>query len=312
MVLTLRAAALAAFVLSALGACTPSAPEPPANVVALRNLDYAGTRNARQTLDVYIPRTSPGRALPLVVFIHGGAWEEGSKLEHVEMVYPLVASGEFVAAAINYRLTDQARHPAQIHDSKGAIRWLRAHAGDYGIDRDKIAVFGLSAGGHLASLLGTSGGVAELEGEVGGNRSQDSRVSCVINFCGPADFLTFGGKGSRIDPEDKASAIGKLLGDAVSRVPEIARAASPVTYISADDPPFLHIHGSNDELVPYAQVQEFDAALEAAAVSSTVLTAEKAGHVFYGRAVASNVRAFLESCLLGKPREIREGPLDLK
>lgn len=286
-------------------------PEPPANLTAIRDLNYAGTENWRQTLDLYVPKTPPASPLPLVVFIHGGGWTGGSK-NTGGVLLTLIHDGAFIGASINYRLTQEGPHPAQIHDCKAAIRWLRAHAKEYHIDPDKIAVFGISAGGHLVSLLGTGGDVKDLEGSVGGNLDQNSRVRCVINFCGPADFLTFGGKGSIIAPEDPASAIGKLLGGKVSEHPDIAKAASPVTYITKDDPPFLHIHGTADELVPYAQVLEFDEKLKAAGVSSTVLTGEKGGHVFFSQELVKKMRTFLDLHLLGKPGEVKSGPVAVK
>ncbi len=213
---------------------------------------------------------------------------------------------------LSCRLTHEGAHPTQIHDCKAALRWLRTHAKDYNIDPEKIAVFGISAGGHLVSLLGTSGGIAELEGSVGGNLEQSSRVTCVVNFCGPANFLTFAGKGSVIDPESASSAVGKLVGGKISQHKDTAKAASPITYISKDDPPFLHIHGTKDNLVPYAQPQEFDTALEAAGISSTLLTGEGGGHVFFSQDMLAKIRIFLNRHLLGKSGEVKEGSVAIK
>lgn len=280
----------------------------PKGMLAIRDLNYAGTTNWRQTLDLFVPEKPSEKPLPLVVFIHGGGWENGSKNSGGALL-PLIESGNYVGASINYRLTNEGPHPMQIHDCKAAIRWLRAHAKDYSIDSDKIGVFGISAGGHLVSLLGTGGDVKELEGTVGKHLNQSSCVTCVVNFCGPANFLTFAGKGSVIDPENTKSGIGKLLGGKLSARQAAAKAASPVTYVSKDDPPFLHIHGTKDNLVPYDQPKEFDAALEAAGISSTLLTGEGEGHVFYNQPLIRNIRAFLDKHLRGKLGGVREGPI---
>ena len=145
------------------------APRLAESVRLIRDLDYGGDGNPRQSLDLLLPkdREETVRPLPLVVFIHGGAWRGGSKEGGIGRLGPLVATGQYAAASINYRLTGEASWPAQIHDCKAAIRWLRGHAGEYGLDPDRIGVMGSSAGGHLVAMLGTSGGVTELEGQPG-------------------------------------------------------------------------------------------------------------------------------------------------
>ena len=283
----------------------------PPGVIAVRDLNYAGSEEPRQTLDMYVPKTPPAKPLPLVVFIHGGGWEEGSK-EQAGILLPLIKDGAFIGAAINYRLTDKGPFPIQIFDCKAAIRWLRAHAGDYAIDPQKIAVFGISAGGHLVSLLGTSGDVKELEGTVGGNLDKSSRVECVVDFCGPADFPAFANKGSAIDPEKPGTALSKLFGGPMSQHMDLAKAASPVTYITKDDPPFLIIHGTKDPLVPYAQAEEFNKALGDAGVSTTLLTGAGAGHVWVSAGLIKDIRLFLEKQLLGRATEVPAGPVPLK
>lgn len=285
--------------------------QPPENLIAVRDLNYASTTNWRQTLDLFEPKTPPTKPLPLIVFIHGGGWESGSK-NTGGVLFALMQRGDYIGASINYRLTNEGAHPTQIHDCKAAIRWLRAHAKDYSIDPTKIGVFGISAGGHLVSLLGTGGDVKELEGTVGKDLDQSSRVNCVVNFCGPADFLTFGGKGSIIDPENPNTAVGKLIGGKVSEHQHIAKAASPVTYITKDDPPFLHIHGTKDNLVPYDQPLEFEKALKEQGIPSTLLTGEGQGHVFFSQDLIDKIQAFLDHHLLGKDIEVKEGPVVVK
>lgn len=296
--------ALASLTLSAC-AQTP----PPSGFIALRNLDYAGQGNPRQKLDLYLPEKPTEKPLPLIVYIHGGGWTEGDKSD-TGLLFELIKSSGYAGASIGYRFTQEQKWPAQIHDVKAAMRWLKAHSKDHGIDADKIGLTGISAGGHLVSLLGTSGDVKELDGSVG-TAGELPKIVCVANFCGPANFLTFPGKGSVIDSEKPGSAITKLFGGPMSQHLDAAKAASPETYVSSDDPPFLHIHGTADTLVPYAQAEEFDAALEKVGVSSTLITGKDAPHVFFSADLLNKMRVFFDKHLQGKPGEIQEGPVTL-
>ena len=285
---------------------------PPAGFRALRNLDYVGSGNPRQMLDLYLPEARADKPNPLVVYIHGGGWEAGGKDEADVLVGLIRDRTPYAGASLNYRLTDQAQWPAQIHDCKAAIRWLRAHAQEYHLDPDKISVFGISAGGHLVSMLGVTGGVQELEGDLGKHLDQSSRVTCVMDFCGPSDFLTFGGKGSIIDPDDPTSALAKLIGGPLKDHQETGRKASPVTYITPDDAPFLIIHGDKDTLVPYSQATEFETALKAAHVPATLLTGTDGGHVFLSGPLVERMYAFNARHLQGKDVQVPAGAVPSK
>jgi len=285
---------------------------PPAGFRAVRDLDYVGAGNARQMLDLYLPEAKSEKPHPLVVYIHGGGWEAGNKDQADALVGLIKGNTPYAGASLNYRLTDQAPWPAQIFDCKAAIRWLRAHAKTYNLDPEKIAVFGISAGGHLVSMLGVSGGVKELEGELGRHLDQSSRVSCVLDFCGPSDFLTFGGKGSIIDPDDPKGALAKLIGGPLKDRREEGRKASPVSYITPDDAPFLIIHGNKDTLVPYAQATEFETALKAAHVPAILLTGTDGGHVFLSGPLVERMYSFNARHLQGKDVQIPEGAVPSK
>ncbi len=278
-----------------------------------KNIAYAATDNRRQALDLYLPKKAADKPRPLLVYIHGGGWEGGSK-DDAGILTTLITDGNYVGASIGYRLTDQAHWPAQLHDCKAAIRWLRAHAAENGIDPERIAVFGISAGGHLVSLLGTTSGDGpkELEGDLGENGGVSTKVTCVLNFCGPANLLTIGDQGSIISVEAPGTALTKLLGGPLSAHKDAATAASPITHITKNDPPFLHIHGTKDNLVPYAQVQEFDAALEKAGVPSTLLTGTGGAHVFFSAELIAHMKTFLARHLLGGKDEVPEGPVAIK
>lgn len=290
---------------------TTPPPQAPAGFTVLRDIDYVGADNKRQMLDLYLPEAKSDQPRPLVVYIHGGGWENGSK-DNAGVLFGLIKDRPYAGASVNYRLTNEATWPAQIHDCKAAIRWLRAHAKEHGIDAEKIAVFGISAGGHLVSMLGVTGGEKALEGELGPHRDQSSRVTCVLDFCGPSNFLTFGGKGSIINPDDPKSALAKLVGGPVKDKQDVARNVSPVNHLSSDDAPFLIIHGDKDTIVPYAQAQEFDTAMEAAKLPATLLTGTGGGHVFFSAPLIAHMRSFLDRHLLGKEVTIPEGAVPSK
>jgi acetyl esterase/lipase len=280
----------------------------PENVEAKLDLSYAGTDHPRQRLDLYLPKARKSDTpLPLIAFIHGGAWLGGDKRGAGGQVIRFAANGQYVAASIGYRLSGDAIWPAQIHDCKAAIRWLRAHAAEYGIDPERIGVMGSSAGGHLVAMLGTSGDVEAMEGDLGDADDQSSRVTCVVDLYGPADMLTIGDYPSQLDHKAANSPESRLIGGAVLENKDAARSASPVAYISKDDPPFLIIHGSNDQTVPYHQSVELDEQLTQAGVRSLFITIDGGGHGgFRSDELDQRVKAFFDLHLLGKEATISE------
>lgn len=275
----------------------------PEGVRKLADLDYAGTGNPRHTLDLYLPEKPAAEGpLPVVVFIHGGGWQNGDKNGGGGRVAPLVATGRFAGASIGYRLSGEAQWPAQIHDCKAAIRWIKAHAKEHGLDPDRVAVWGSSAGGHLVAMLGVSDGVAELEGTIGAHADRNARVKCVVDFFGPADLLAMGGK-----HDDPASPESRLIGGPVQENPDKARSASPVAHVGGGDAPFLIVHGDEDPLVPYAQSVALETKLEAAGVPVVLLTVAGGGHgQGFGGAVAETVAAYLERQLLGEGSDLSD------
>lgn len=283
----------------------------PEGVTVERDRPYAGTDNPAQTLDLYLPsRREADRLLPAIVSIHGGAFMFGDKRGGLARLVPLVASGEFVGVSINYRLSGEATWPAQAHDCKAAIRWVRANAGRHGIDPERIAVMGESAGGHLATIIGLGGGVPELEGELGGHRDVSSRVRCVVNLFGPSDLVRLPDDGSRDDHASAKSPEGRLIGGDVRENADRARAASPIRHVSKDDPPFLIIHGSDDPVIPHAQSQRLHAALQAAGVSSTFITITGGGHGgFRSPEIDRRIRAFFGRHLLDEDVTVSDTPI---
>ncbi|MBW3638217.1 MAG: alpha/beta hydrolase [Armatimonadetes bacterium] len=239
-----------------------------------RDLAYVANGHSRQKLDLYLPAGSAA-PLPLIIWIHGGGWRNGSK----ELCLPL-RSGflerGYAIASIGYRLSGDAPFPAQIEDCKAAVRWLRAHARDYNLDSRRFGVWGSSAGGHLAALLGTSGDVKKFD--KGAHLDVSSRVQAVCDFYGPSDFIKFVATPGYERHGERSSPESLLLGGAVLENREQAANASPVTYVSRDDPPFLIIHGDQDRTVPPAQSVLLQSALQDAGVSSTHHLIKGAGH----------------------------------
>jgi len=267
-----------------------------ANVAIQRDLVYKRINGAVLTLDLYCPEKVSG-PLPVIVWIHSGGWSRGRK-ERCPAV-TLVQDG-YAVASIDYRLTTTAPFPAQIEDCKAAVRWLRANASTYHLDPDHIGVWGHSAGGHLAALLGTSGGVRELEG-TGDNMSYSSRVQAVCVVSGPGDLLQLyraatGPSGTEMNPKVKP-ALEALIGVPVEENKTKAMAASPITYVSKDDPPFLIIHGEIDSTVPVSQAESFAAALKAAGVETTLEIAPGRGHGAGGPKFQPMIKAFFDKYL---------------
>ena len=160
----------------------------PPNVVVERDVQYGKAGDRPLLLDIIRPKQESRSPRPVIAFIHGGGWRGGDKTSALGNLLPCASFGNYFCVSIEYRLSNVATWPAQIHDCKAAIRWIKANAAKYNIDAEKIGVWGSSAGGHLVSMLGVSGGVKELEGDCG-TPGQSSRVACVVDFCGPSDFL---------------------------------------------------------------------------------------------------------------------------
>lgn len=282
----------------------PGALRTPDNVIIERDVEYGRAGDRPLLLDIVRPKTAPEKPLPLVVFIHGGGWRHGDKTSGTRRVALLVATGNYIGASIGYRLTGEAKWPAQIHDCKAAIRWLRVNAEKYGIDPQRIAVWGSSAGGHLVNMLGTSGGVKELEG-ANGSPEASSRVRCVIDFCGPSNFLA----PEKMEGGRKPSAVTALLGGEPEDKKELAKEASPITYVSRDDPPFLIVHGTEDEIVPLQQAEMLNEALKKAGVDVTFIKIEGGGHGIREPEAIERATAFLEKHLRGRKVEISDAPI---
>ncbi len=278
-------------------------PEGHESVHVTLDLSYADNDNPRQRLDLLLPKERQGERLPVLAYIHGGAWKGGQKKAGHWQLMRYVATGKFAGVTIGYRLSGEAIWPAQIHDCKAGIRWIRANAEKYGLDASRILVWGHSAGGHLSSMLGTTGEVAALEGAIGPHTDESSRVQAVLNFFGPSDFLQMDAhrRPDGLVHDSADSPESKLVGGPIQEHPEKVATANPITYVSPDDPPFLSIHGTADRLVPAHQSKILHRALEAGGVKTQLYLVPEGGHGGFKRfpEVREKEAAFIEQ--FGRP-----------
>lgn len=262
------------FLIWALSLILVIAPRTAAEPIVERHddLSYAEVNGHKLPLNLFVPKNV--KRPSLIVYIHGGSWRAGS---YKSCPLMWLADEGFAVASIEYRFTNVAKFPAQIHDCKGAIRWFRANAEKYGYDATKIGVAGSSAGGHLAVLLATSGGVADLEGDVGGNLDQSSRVAAIVDYYGPTDFV-LRGKTHHARANAPNSGTYHLLGGAAAEDDERARRASGVTYVSPDDPPLLILHGDKDKTVYMDQSESLRDAYVKAKLPVELIVVPGGGH----------------------------------
>ncbi len=264
----------------------------PAGVKRIANLEYSRPATGALLLDLYLPATAPAQPLPVIVWTHGGGWKNGSK-ENSPLTW-LAAEG-YAVVSLNYRLSWAAPWPAQLDDVRTAIRWLRTHAANYGLDPARLAVSGGSSGGNLASIVGTAPAAI--------GETVSSRVGAVIDFYGASDLLTMpvNVPGPGKTEADLATSNGaKLLGGTVRDRPDLARQVSPWHNITKDDPPFLILHGDQDDQVPLVQSERLHARLREVGVPSEFHVLPGAGHggkAFDTPEVRAKIRAFLARSL---------------
>ncbi|GAA1768639.1 hypothetical protein GCM10009712_15870 [Pseudarthrobacter sulfonivorans] len=258
----------------------------------LKGIEFARPEgSAPLLLDLYLP-AEPKRsgALPAVIHYHGGGWRVGARSSlgpavdalGLSPIERLVDAG-FVVASADYRLSSVATFPAQLLDAKAAVRWLRAHAADFNVDADRIYAWGDSAGGHLASLVGLTGGSSEYGSDSGDPTDVSDTVAAVAAWYPPTDLLHMGEQrlpDAAASADDPGSREALLLGAQPAESPAKAAAASPITYAGDHAPPFFLAHGTADRFVPPAQSATLAAALEAAGTDVELLHLEGADHMW--------------------------------
>jgi acetyl esterase/lipase len=255
---------------------------------------YATADGKPLALDVHLPA---GLERPsLLVFVHGGAWTTGSKAQYPAF---LVQRG-FAVASVEFRSSNDARFPANVHDIKAGIRFLRAQAKDYGYRADRIGIVGASSGGHLAALVGVTSAVKELEGTAGEHRNESSGVQAVVSYFGATDLTTILSQSTPAGLAVRAPALERLLGAAPDVAQELARLASPVFHVDRDDPPILLLHGDQDTQMPVNQVLEMQWAYEQAGLKAETVILHGVDHVappFFDGPPVERVVSFLEHAL---------------
>ncbi len=279
---TLIKLTLALFLLAVSGTIAQVA----SDVDFIPNVEYGKGGGRPLKLDIVRPKEQPKGLMPAVIYVHGGGWSAGTKEAGIPEVLVLARRGYF-CVTIEYRLSDEAKWPAQIQDCKCAIRWMRAHAKEYHVDPNRIGAFGASAGGHLVAMLGTAGDAKMLEGN-GGWPEYSSRVNAVCDWFGPVDFMKYYEdiKTNVLMTADVfkdakgQDFLSRLLGGPFWKLPGLCRQASPLSYVSKDDPPFLIMQGNKDPLVPMAHSQMLHDALTKAGVDSELVIIKGAGHGF--------------------------------
>lgn len=267
------------------------------SLIYLQDIAFAQNQERTLKMDILSPKIST-KPMPVIVWIHGGFWRQGSKKQGLKYLVSFARQG-FFCASIEYRLTPEAIFPAQIEDCKCAIRFLRAHAPEFRIDPQRIGVWGVSAGGHLAALLGTTHHLQEFEGS-GGWENYSSRVQAVCDWFGPTDFLRINDVPRNINFTPADSPEAALIGGLVEENHDKAAKANPITYVSNDAPPFLIVHGDNDMLVPLNQSQLLFDALKKAQVEATLEVIAGGGHgnkKFKSRTLSKQMENFFKKHL---------------
>jgi acetyl esterase/lipase len=260
-----------------------------------RDIPYATSSSGEPLrLDLYLPDVA---GAPLLVWLHGGAWENGNK--SAMPLEPLIERG-FAVASLDFSPASKARFPGQVHEIKAAIRFLRAQARRYGYEAGRIAIMGASSGGHLAAVVGTSNGHAELEGTLGDHRDQSSAVQAIVSYFPATNLTTILAQSTPFGLRIREPALNRLLGAAPADTEALAKLASPVFQVDRTDPPLLLLHGDQDPQMPINQSHELEGAYKRAGLKAELIVVHGAAHggdAFYSPENVERVEAFLREQL---------------
>jgi acetyl esterase/lipase len=301
------------------GAVAGGVQAPPA--ADTRTLTYASRDGAELRLDLYLPAEPVRRPIPVIVFLHGGGWSGGTRTTGPDFSRYFARDG-FAMASLEYRLTPSITFPANVEDVRTAVRWLKANAAAHALDGDRLCLWGTSAGGHLAAVAALAP-QGMFEGT--DNLNVTSGVRCVLDAYGPTRFdvmdtqaeaeranlqpaivsINVGGGGRGRGPvphDDPGSPESRLLGAPVPSVPDRVRAASPMTYVGKDAPPFLIMHGLADSSVPHGQSVMLYDALKAAGHEVTLRLIDGLPHTFFNRSDLDDVAGPFQMQVREHPR----------
>jgi acetyl esterase/lipase len=278
-----------AFALTALGGAAAAAP------VVEADIEYAVVAGESLRLDLHKPST--GARGPLLVYVHGGGWERGSKSE--TPFVPLVERG-YIVASLDFRPASRAPFPGQVHEIKAAIRFLRANASRHGYDASRIGILGSSSGGHLAALVGTTNGDAALEGALGAHATESSSVQAIVSYFGASNLTTILAQSTPFGLGVREPALKRLLGALPEENEAAAKLASPVFHVDAGDPPLFLLHGDQDPQMPINQSHELEGAYEQQGLDATLVVVHGAAHggdAFRAPTNVEHVATFLDAHL---------------
>jgi acetyl esterase/lipase len=259
------------------------------------DIEYARSASQALKLDLYQPESA--KAAPLLVYVHGGAWENGSKNQ-----MPLAALVEhgYAIASIDFNPASVAPFPGQVHEIKAAVRFLRAKAAKYGYDASRIGILGASSGGHLAALVGVTSGQRDLEGTLGDDRDTSSSVQAIVSYFGASNLTTILKQSTPFGLSVREPSLKRLLGAAPAENEAVAKLASPVFHLDATDPPLLLLHGDQDPQMPVNQSLELEGAYLEHGLDATFVAVHGAvhgGEQFYDEKRTALVTAFLDEHL---------------
>ena len=260
----------------------------------IKDLPYANYDGRVLRLDLFIPDDVPAPR-PTIMWVRGGGWSEVDK--NVDHPGEFLAQHGFVAANIEYRSSREVIAPGNVHDCKAAVRWLRANAGAYGIDPNRIGVYGGSAGGHLVALLAVTMGVKELEGN-GGNANVSSAVQAACDYCGPADLTRIAIPAIRQQFSVLYEATAEYLGGPVEERVELARFISPLTWVSPAAAPLWIVHGDADSIVPVEESLLFYDALKKAGAPASLQIVKGGDHSWDQQLTDDKLIAFFRQALV--------------
>ena len=259
------------------------------------DIEYAVVAGEPLRLDLHKP--SSGTGAPLLVFVHGGGWEAGSK---AQMPLAAIVERGYVVASLDFRPASKAPFPGQVHEIKAAIRYLRANAGRHGYDARRIGIAGTSSGAHLAALVGTTNGDAELEGALGAHTSESSAVQAIVSYFGASNLTTILTQSTPFGLGVREPALKRLLGALPKENEAAAKLASPVFHVDRTDPPLFLLHGDLDPQMPINQSHELEGAYEQHGLDVSFIVVHGAAHggdAFYAPANVERVAAFLAANL---------------
>jgi len=253
-------------------------PNLPQGVRVDRNLVYTVVQGRSLPLDLYRPKSDA--RTPLVIWVHGGGWKSGSKKGAGPALTQLLKRG-YAVASVEYRLSGEAIFPAAIEDCKAAVSFLRLHAGKYNLNPERFGAWGSSAGGHLVALLGTTSDTKDFDTHPVTLKASP-KVQAVCNWFGPSDFLRMNDFPGTLDHDSPESPESRFMGVPIQQHPQKTQRANPMTYVSPSDPPFLHMHGDKDRLVPFNQSELLHSALKQCGVQTSLYRVVDGGHGFGG------------------------------